>query len=1096
MIPTTRFFFRQIATSFLVFFTLCINIEAQSVINSVQMSAPGNRIVKGVVFDENKEPLMGATVYAKGTNIGTVTGANGEYTLSMPDGVEYVVVNYVGMNSFETKVSFTRPVNIYLSEDTELLSEVVVTGYQTISKERTTGSFDKVGQDILSNRPTADLSNALQGVVAGMQATENADGTVDFLIRGTSSLYANTSPLIVVDGFPIEGSFSNINPNDVESVTVLKDAAAASIWGARSANGVIVITTKSGKKGKLKVDVQGFLRFTSKADIDYIAQQADSREFVDYEIKGLQNGWSTYEYSPGFGNLYDNSLTLAQELYFKNKYYGLSDDDMNEGLERLRNTSNRSQLKKYLMQPAVLQQYNATLSGGTDHMDNYLSLMYENNAEQTIKRGYERFLFNYKTNFRVNKIITLSAGAMLQKRNKDFSGVTVSEFAKLSPYELLKNEDGTYADNLNTYSRLELDKLNLSKLPYDDLSYNMLQEVENRSYHTKSTNYRVQFGLDANIVKGLTLNLKYQYEGVDSNTRQYDNENTFFTREVIDYWTTYDSTTGNVGVSSFPKGGIVRTNDSKSRNSVFRSQLSYSNTFGKHDLTALAGFEASEYVTKVTTNPWAFGYSEESNTVQAPNNTNPQPTTLLGYGAYLTNFYNDGMAAPIYTYYIYNDRTDRYLSYFGNASYIYDGKYGVSFSVRSDGSNYVSDDASLRWSPMWSIGAKWNVHQEAFMADTDKWLNRLALRLTYGTNGNAEKSSSPLTLINLRYDASVKGNVAGVSSMGNPRLRWETTHTTNVGIDFALFNNVLSGKLDYYYRDCKDVIGRVTIPSVYGATSQMFNNAEIVNKGIELELTASYKIRSINLGLTSTVTFSYNDNVIKKLYMPAITAADLVSPSTFVEGKPIGSIYSYEYAGQENGMPYVYVADGQKSPMNVNTARNANGLDFMIYSGTTVSPYTFGWANQFAWRNLSLYVFVNGMFGGKFRQPVSGMPIVGYSKTSITPYVKMLDESDGSEYPTWANPGDLNTELWGYYMPYLSNFIESASYVRLKEMTLSYHFPQSILGCVGLTAAKLFVQGRDLGLLYTANKHGYDPEWLPGTLKPAASVALGVNVSF
>lgn len=1063
---------------------------------ATQAQSAANRTIKGKVQDQNKEPLAGATVYVKGTSTGTVTDIDGMFTLNMPVGTDYIVVNYVGMDSRETKVSFARMNTITLTEDNRYLDEVVVTGYQTISKERTTGSFDKVGQDILANRPTSDLSSALQGVVAGMQATEKSDGTVDFLIRGTSSLYANTSPLIVVDGFPIDGSFSNINPNDVESVTVLKDAAAASIWGARSANGVIVITTKSGKKGKLKVDVQGFVRLANKTDIDHVTQQASSNEFVDYELKVLQNGWSTYEYKPGFGNLYDNALTLAEELYFRNKYYDMSEAEMNAGLNKLRHTSNRDQLKKHLMQTAMLQQYNATISGGSDRMDNFLSLMYENNHEQTIKRGYERFMLNYKTNFQVNKSITLSAGAMLHKRDNEFSGVTVSEFGNLSPYELLKNEDGSYADNLNTYSRLELEKLNFKNMPYDDLSYNMLEEVENRHYKTKSTNYRVQFGLNAVILKGLTMDLKYQYEGTISDTRQVDNENTFFTREVVDYWTTYDSTTGKASNSSFPNGGIVRTSDSKSHNSVFRAQLSYNRTLGKHDIIALAGFEASEYITNNTTHPWAFGYNEETNTVMAPNNTNAQPMTMLGYSAYLTNFYNNGRSAPIYNYYIYNDRTDRYLSYFANASYVYDGRYGVSFSARSDGSNYVSDDASLRWSPMWSAGAKWNLHREAFMEDASDWLDRLTLRLTYGTNGNAEKSSSPLTLINVRYDASIKGNVAGVSSMGNPRLRWETTHTTNVGVDFALLKSALSGKVDFYYRDSQDVIGRVTIPSVYGATSQMFNNAEIVNKGIEVELTGRHQFKSIGLGLTSTVTFSVNSNKIKKLYTPTITAAELVRSSTFVEGKPIGSIYSYVYAGQVDGLPYVYVAEGLKGPMNDNTSRNANGLDFMEYSGTTVPPYTFGWANQVSWKNLSLYVFVNGKFGGVFRRPTSGIPVVGYGKADITRYVSMLDESDGTIYPTWAKPGDLNTELWSYYLPNLTCFIEKASFVRLKEVTLSYQFPQTLLSRFGITAAKVFAQGRDLGLLYTANSQGYDPEWLPGSLKPAASVTFGLNVSF
>ena len=220
-------------------------------------------------------------------------------------------------------------VNVQLESNATALADVVITGYQTLSKERATGSFDKVDSSVLSSRPTADLSTALQGLVAGMQATEKEDGSIDFLIRGSSSLYADKKPLLVVDGFPIQGDFSSINPNDVESVTVLKDAAAASIWGARSANGVIVVTTKKGKKDKVQVDVQAFVRIGTNPDLEYIMNQADSRTMVDYEMRAFENNWkmAAWEYAPIFSKI-QNSLTLAQELYYANKYQGLSKEEM------------------------------------------------------------------------------------------------------------------------------------------------------------------------------------------------------------------------------------------------------------------------------------------------------------------------------------------------------------------------------------------------------------------------------------------------------------------------------------------------------------------------------------------------------------------------------------------------------------------------------------------------------------------------------------------------------------------------------------------------------------------------------------------------
>lgn len=236
----------------------------------------------------------------------TITDVNGNFSLPA-DPSDRIEISYIGKKTISRKAG-SHSLNVILYDDDNMLSDVMVTGYQQLSRERATGSFDKIGEKELAARPATDLSAALQGLVAGMQGTENEDGSVDFKIRGTSSLYANTQPLIVVDGFPIEGSFSSINPNDVESVTVLKDASAASIWGARSANGVIVVTTKHAKKNtKLSVNGQAFWRIGTDPDIEYILSQADSKTNVDYEIEALRNGWNMGEYTKG-GSLANDRL--------------------------------------------------------------------------------------------------------------------------------------------------------------------------------------------------------------------------------------------------------------------------------------------------------------------------------------------------------------------------------------------------------------------------------------------------------------------------------------------------------------------------------------------------------------------------------------------------------------------------------------------------------------------------------------------------------------------------------------------------------------------------------------------------------------------
>lgn len=1051
--------------------------------------------ISGRVVDKDGEPLIGATVLVPGTQKKTVTDADGRFSLPTATVADNLEISYIGKKTVRLKAG-RRNLSVIAGDDDNFLSDVLVTGYQQLSRERATGSFDKVSGEELANRPTSDLSSSLQGLVAGMQDSENQDGSVSFKIRGTSSLYADTAPLVVVDGFPIDGAFTTINPNDVESVTILKDASAASIWGARSANGVIVVTTKRARQdSRVSVSSQAFWRIAKTQDLDYILAQADSKTAVDYELKALSSGWQFSTYQPGGVQGLTSGLTETQELYYDNLYGNISEAEMNAGLDKLRNRSNRDQLKKYLMQQQLLQQYNVSISGGTRKFDHYLSLMYEKNDEATIKRGYEKFMANWNATYRFNRNISATAAFFWQKKNQDNSGFTLSQLGNLQPYEMLLNDDGSYAYNSAGFNRQEVSKIDASSFPYSDFSYNMLQEVRTRSYKTKNDNIRIQLGLNAKIIEGLTYDIKYQYERNRYDYKNIDGEDTYSTRYDVNYYTTFD---GQKCTKSFlPTGAKINSGKSEAYNWVLRNQLSYNTVLAdKHDISALAGIEMSEYVTSITSNPRLYGYNEKTNTSPAPYyGSKSSIGNIMNYGYDPSSIL--GMA------YSFSDRTDRYLSYFANAAYMYDNKYGVSASIRSDGSNFVSEDKSLRWSPMWSVGAKWNVTKEEFMRNAD-FVDRLTLRATYGLNGNAEKSTSPQTLISLYSSSATLTDVASIASAGNPTLRWETTKTFNLGLDFSLFKNILSGKVDFYNRKSQDVIGTVTIPSTYGSSTQKFNTAEILNRGVELELTGKYTIQNIGLGIRSTLTFAYNKNKVTKLYNPNITCQGYMYAANaangyFIEGKPIGAIYAYEYAGMENGQPYVYGPDGTKNPFNDMTLQITKGSDeFLTYKGSSIAPYTLGWSNEFTWNGLSLYFYLTGKFGAYFRAPVAeNPPLIGVGNTFISKYISYYAESDGSKYPTFPEAGDYMCFMWNRYMPYLSCFVENASFIRLKEVTLSYQLPRKLLSKVHLNQVKAFCQVRDLGLIWSANSLGYDPEWLPGAgYKPAVNVTFGLNINF
>lgn len=1047
--------------------------------------------VSGVIQDENGEPLIGVSVSIRQTVVGTISDIDGHYRIEAAPG-DVLVFSYTGFKSAEYKVSEQTTFNLVMAVDQQLLDEVVVTGYQTLSRERATGSFDRVGQELLAARPSSDISSALQGLIPGLTATESLDGSVNFVIRGASTLYADKQPLIVVDGFPIQGTFNSINPNDVESVTVLKDAAAASIWGARSANGVIVITTKKGSKDRLKVNVNSFYRFAAPPDLDHTLALADSRTQVDYELDALKNHWMIgSEYTPSFANIW-KGLTLAQELYYAHKYFGLSEAEMNAGLDRLRNTSNHGQIKDHILRRQAVQQHNISLSGGNERMSNYLSLMYEKRDENTIRRGYDRYMANFNNSYRFSPAVTAHFSAEFQRKDIDHSGTSLGDLANLSPYELLLNPDGSYAPNILDFNRHEQAQLPLNKFPYDDWSYNLLREAKGREYRTEALNYRIQAGLNIQVLKGLSYDTRIQYETSKSEEKKYDGEETYAVRNLANSMTEYNADTQTVGRSSVPKGGIEKRRAVRYENYVVRNQLNYGiNLQAVHDLSAVAGFEISQYTYDQTIYAHIYGYNKERNTTAIP---------PYGFGNSrdpLTDFMGETESIPGGNT-RFSSQVDRYLSYYGNLGYTYDNRYSASFSIRTDGSNFVSKDPALRWAPMWSVGGKWNARQEAFTKGLT-WLNRFDLRLTYGINGNAEKSTSPLTLISMGNSISGITNtpIANISSRGNPKLKWEKTYTTNLGVDFGVFK-FLSGKLEYYHRNSKDVIGMITIPTAHGSQVQRMNNAEIRNRGVELELTAKGTIPQYKLDISSTLIYAYNENKITRLYNSSLYAYELVAPTTFVEGRPVGSIHSYRYAGTIDGVPYVYGVNGEKTSMNDLSLHNRTlGLSVLNYSGTMIPPHTFGWVNRFTYRDFTLHVFLTGNFGGVFRAPTLGsVPSAGGNKMQLSKYIKDFYESDGSSRPALPRPGETGFYRWGRYTPNLEYYVEDASFIRLKEVSLEYLFPKRFSQKFRMSEARLFTQARDLGLLYTANRYGYDPEWLPGYEKPGTTITVGIHLDF
>ncbi|MGE0076681.1 MAG: SusC/RagA family TonB-linked outer membrane protein [Bacteroidales bacterium] len=1060
----------------------------------VTQNQPRTIVISGTVSDEQGQTIPGATVKIKGKDKGVSTDSEGKYTIEV-EAKDSLTFSFLGYIPVTECVVGRAIIDIVLKTDVKTLDAVVVTGFQTISKERATGSYTVIGKESL-DKPTVDLASQLIGSSSGLQATIDYNGDVTgFTIRGQSSMggFSGTdnSPLVVVDGFPVQGNFKSINPNDVKSVYVLKDAASASIWGARAANGVIVVTTKNAQKGTpLSVEVSSFLRIGSNLDVDYYLNRASSSATIDFEQYAFTKwGEQIIEESPNYYNFTDKR-TAAVVAMNEYRLGNITMQERDDELNRLRKLNNKSQIKKYMLQRPVSQQYNVLLSGSTARMSNTVSLMYSNSRTPIQGNYSDEYMLNYRTSAALAKWLDFDASTMIQYTENQTGGYTRYEIQNLAPYEMLVNSDGSYNNiGANYYYPLIDRYVPKESFPYSDWSYNPIQEMKNRSILSKNLNARVQLGFTFKLFDGLSFSSKGQYEMYNTNTRDFEGEKTFYVRSRVNEASTWDMATGDV-VANLPKGAMVKDYRYETRNYNFRNQLDFNRTFNDlHEITFLAGTEVSQSRYKSFDYPISYGFNTDTYSAsELPNGT--------GYSSPLYNWVGWTETFSTSAYYQYS--TTRNVSFYGNASYTYNGRYNISASYRTDASNFISDKAKYRYSPFWSVGASWTISDEPFMAE-NKWIDRLALRATYGYSGNSTSNASfkPTVLVGNR-DARTGDYEVTIASTGNPTLRWEKTGTTNIGIDYSFFSGKLYGNVDLYNKHGKDILASVSIPAVNGGTEQSMNNAEILNRGIELTIGTSQSIGK-DVVWNGSVNFSYNKNEVKKLFVASYSPISLVSGYA-VEGKDASTLWVYRYGGVQNlgtetspdMQPVILGPNGTMFSLGESTY-SMNGLEMMKDAGSKIPPYTLGLTNSFSYKNFNLSFVVTGLFGHKFL--TTGF---NYPQT----YGRGIPNSKLSE--VFANgaplrginaielPCDDNDFYYGYWNTnYMDYQVRDAWSIRMQNVTLSYNLPENIMSKLNLSSVTAYVEVNNVFVLKATKE---DPDFPLGTEKYLPNYAFGVRV--
>lgn len=1046
--------------------------------------------VRGKVVDDKGNPVEGVNVQVKGGTKGTTTNSEGEFFLEDIDERAVLVLTSVNIETREIAVNGRNNLGTITTQArvSDLEDVVVNTGYQNISRERATGSYNVINREQLE-KPATNIGSRLIGTTAGMQADLDVDGNPSFEIRGQTTLYGIGSPLIVVDGFPIQGEFSTVNPNDVESVTVLKDAAAASIWGARAANGVIVVVTRNAKRGTpLKVEFNTFTRMGRKFDLDYVRPLASSAETVEYE-KMAFGKWSAQINSGAFASNYGKQWSHATVALSEYELGFITASERDQRLEQLKSQDNRSQILDHLLQNPVNQQYNLNLFSSSERMTNAISLMYEDNKSNFRETNNKRYMVNYRNSLNIFKWLDFDLSGMFQYVDAKNSGVGLGDIQGMSPYEMLVNSDGSLTNIHRYYWPIMERFVPMDRFPYSDWTYNPISEIRNRDLTSVQLNTRLQAGLTFKVLDGLTFNSRLQYEQFNTTNRGHYNDQTHYVRDMVNRAASWDQSTNAVTLN-LPKGGILTQNRSKASSYNFRNQVNFNRNFAdRHAVNFVGGSEINNVTTENFNHPTAYGYNDQTLTVgNFPNGPGGTFFPIRNWlGSNQTFAYTNSFAY----------RTERYFSVFGNLAYTYDNKYTLSGSYRTDASNLITDDPKYRFDPFWSVGLGWQIYREDFMSGIN-WVDRLNLRATYGYNGNVDRSTAFMPLISTNPTPNVYTNnyTATISSYGNPTLRWEKTGTINIGLDYSLFRGKLFGKVDVYNKSGKDLIAQLSIPAVNGTTSQKLNNAAMTNRGIEIELGTTLPLAGNRVTWRSSMNLSYNKNTITELFIANYAASTLYGDGTasYVEGEDANSTWRFIYDGLTNNQPMVKGPRGTQFDFGAFTP--GDGREYMINTGTRVAPYTFGFINSFHLYNFNLSFIVTGKFGHVFQRTGFNYPPTWTGR--VLPNNKLSEVMNGDPaniVPLPLNEVEPRYYFWDRFHQNLSYLIESASHLRMQEINLNYNVPQQLLSRFNVSRLNLYAQGNDLFTIIS-NDAGEDPEYALGTMNPRPKLTLGFRLEF
>ena len=1081
-------------------------------------------ILNGKVIDSDGAPVIGAGIVCnEKNNIGTTADIDGKFSLPLPSSARSVTFSSVGMKDLTYQIvpGKTQDVVIVMEWEDNQLDQVVVTGYAQTSVKRITGSVAVLGSDKFEAKAIPSVDALMQGEVAGVsiQATSGQPGTQSKItIRGANNLTGTSQPLWVVDGVPMQsdapslskeqlstGGFDNIfvsgigniNPNDIESITILKDAAAAAIYGSRAANGVIVVTTKKGESGKMRISYNNTFSWSFRPQRSLNLMNSAEKLAWEDEL------WDEFSATRYEASLTDNTVIypvigiVGQIRAGVGNFASMKGDKAAQDAYIASLRSIDTNWYDLLFRNAFSQGHHLSLSGGSGKSTYYVALGMNDENGMLRHNDYKRYNVNAKMTLTPADWARIDIGleAARQESKMPYSTVDPFTYAYFSnPYERAYNDDGSYAAD-NTWFTLGYYNGRGAEQVMPLNGFNILRELDSNYSKTSNTNGTFRAQTDFRILQPLHFVGLVSYSFANNSTDK-----------VVDKYTysAFRDRLGSDDRSQTNLYGNISQNRTDRNSYVARGHFAFNKSFGDiHTLNILAGAELRGSASN-TIFTKRYNYDPKTGTTSLPSISGPQDEWLSEVEKLNGEYFSK----------------TRYASFYASADYYLGKSIVLNASFRTDGSSNFG--SNRQFNPTWSAGAAWHIGEEKWMKKALPAISHATLRAAYGFTGDVNTSTSHLLVIQYlqqqyRYFGDETFNLGTIPSAPNPDLGWEKTSDAKAGLDLGLWKDRLNINAEYYYRLSTDVVTSSPVQSTTGFTYVYFNAADIMNSGIELTLNGKV-IQTRDWGLTAAVNFAYNYNKVLK-YNP-VSKSGITSKDRYVEGYPTGAIFSGKYTGisKETGLYEFQLRDDAV----IKTATDLNKPDnYRYYLGTEIAPYTGGFNLSASWKQLKLSISGVYSFGSKtyekMRYPASysNASRSGVSTETVQSQFSDLygnhlnvEKDRNNRWTPTHTTGVKYPRIYDYYgtrynfsnsNPMDSSIIDAVylknnSYMRIKSIILTYSLPSAAVKKMRMRGLSFNVS---LNNFFTFTKYdGMDPE-IPGATYPTTrSVSAGMNIDF